>query len=179
MGVVVVVAATDGVVLASDTLAVDGHGGVTSENAQQLFEFDDAVVGAVGDRGDVDAFARHIRGELQQVDVEPGRSVDASSVSRIVAEAAADADVEALVAAQDADGTATAHQVDPAGGVVPVETAAVGTGATLAVGYLDAADAPDGLAAAIELAEESVAAAQDVDPETGGDVDVVSLADDE
>lgn len=178
MGVVVAVAADGGVALASDTLAVGGDGGVTSENAQQLYEFDDAVVGAIGDRGDVDAFARRVRGELQQLDVEPGRHTDAAAVSRIVAEAAADGDVEALVAARDG-GDVTAQQVDSDGGVVSVETGAVGSGAALALGYLESADAPDDLAAATALARESVDAARDVDPESGGDVDVATLADDE
>lgn len=178
MGVVVAVAVDGGVALASDTLAVGNDGGVTSENAQQLYEFDDAVVGAVGERGDVDAFARRVRGELQQVDVEPGRRVDAAAVSRIAAEAAADADVEALVAARE-DGDATAQQVDADGGVVPVERGAIGSGASLALGYLESAAAPADLESATDLARESVEAAQDVDLESGGDVDVVALADDE
>jgi proteasome beta subunit len=176
MGAVVGIDADGGAVLASDTLAVD-DGTVTSENAKQLFEFDDAIVGAVGDRGDVEEFARSVRGELQQVDVEPGTDLDVGRFGRIAASAAADVGVEALVAARDGAGNASVRRVGPSGAVVSVTTGALGSGSAVALGYLKGKGPPEGLPDAVELARESVQAAQDVDVETGGDVEAVTLED--
>ncbi|MXR22209.1 hypothetical protein [Halobacterium bonnevillei] len=176
MGVVVAIDADGGAVLASDTLAVD-DGRVTSENAEQLFEFDGAIVGAVGDRGDVDEFARTVQGELQQVDVETGTDLDVGRLGRIAASAAADVGVEALVAGRDDVGDASVRRVGTSGDLVSVTTGALGSGSAVALGFLEGKDPPESLSDAVELARESVQAAQDVDVETGGDVEAVTLED--
>ncbi|WP_232701885.1 20S proteasome subunit A/B [Halobacterium wangiae] len=174
MGTVVAVETEDGVVIAADTLAVE-DGDVTSKRVRRLFEFDAAVAGAVGDQGDVDEFGRRIEAELRQLDVEAGREVGITNLGQIAADVAEGLGVAAVVAAHDGEGRAKFQRIGEDGSTVSAAKAALGTGSSVALGRLEHADVGPELVDAAELARETVRAAQDRDPETGGDVDVVEL----
>lgn len=174
MGTVVAIETEAGVVLAADTLAVV-DGDVTSKRARRLFEFDDAIAGAVGDQGDVDEFGRRIEAELRQIDVEEGREIGITNFGQIAADTAKDVGVDAVVVAHDGEGQAAFLRVGEDGSTVSAEKAALGTGSSVALGRLEKTDVGPELADASELARDTVDAARDRDPETGGDIDVAEF----
>lgn len=174
MGTVIAIETRDGVVLAADTLAVD-EGDVTSKRARRLFEFEGAVAGAVGDQGDVDKFGRRVEAELRQLDVEAGRELGLTNFGQIAADIAENLGVHALVAAHDGEGRAAFVQVAPDGRTVSAEKAAIGSGSSVALGRLEDADVGPELSDAADVARAAVSAAQDRDPETGGEIETVEL----
>ena len=175
MGTVVAIETEDGVVLAGDTLAVD-DGDVTSKRAHRLFEFEDAVAGAVGDQGDVDEFGRRLEADLRQLDVEAGRDLGVTRFGQMAAELAETLGVDAVVAAHDGEDRAKFLQVGSDGSTVSAERAALGSGSSVALGRLENGDVGPELGDAADVARAAVEAAQERDPETGGDVETVELA---
>jgi proteasome beta subunit len=176
MGTVVAIETEGGVVFAADTGAVDDSG-VTSEGARRLFTFDEALAGAVGDQGAVDEFGRRVDAKLRELDVEAGRQVALAPFARLAADVADDLGVEAVVAARDEDGRARFRRIGPDGGTLgDSEKAAIGSGASVALGHLDGATVGPDLTEAVELARASVESVRDRDPETAADVDVAELA---
>lgn len=175
MGTVVAIETDGGVAFAADTGVVDDSG-ATSEGARRLFSFDEALAGAVGDQGAVDEFGRRVDAKLRKLDVEEGRQVELTPFARLAADVADDLGVEAVVAARDEEGRAEFRRVGPEGGTLgDSETAAIGSGASVALGRLDSATVGPDLADAVALARESVEAARDRDQATSADVEVAEL----
>jgi len=176
MGTVAAVQTEGGVAFAANTGAVDDSG-TTSGGARRLFAFEEALAAAVGDQGAVDEFGRRVDAKLRKLDVEAGREVELDAFARLAADVADDLGVEAVVAARGDDGRARFRRVGPEGGTLgDSETAAIGSGASVALGHLDSATVGPELAEAVTIARESVEAARDRDPETAADVEVAELA---
>jgi proteasome beta subunit len=176
MGTVAAVQTEGGVAFAADTGAVD-DGNATSSGARRLFAFEEALAGAVGDQGAVDEFGRRVDAKRRKLDVEAGREVELDAWARLAADLADDLGIEAVVAARTGDGRARFRRVGPAGGTLgDSETAAIGSGASVAVGHLDSATVGPELAEAVTLAREGVEAARDRDPETTADIETAELA---
>ena len=192
MATIVGVRCRDGVVLAGDRLRVrDGR--VESRNRQHVFDFDldgDAVGGAaVGP--DVGRFADRLGSELRSYRLERG-PVPLAAVERIGSDVASETGSEAIVAARDRDrdhdededgdgngnGRAALRAVYPDGSTLSDSPAVFGSGASLALGQLEAADLD---AMSVDDCEsflrETFGAVAERDPGTGEAVDVWTLAD--
>ncbi len=174
MGTVVAIETTGGAAIAGDELATRG-GTVTGGGADRVFEFDGAGAGAVGDESDVDEFRRRLDAELREKRMDRDREVDVDLLARIAAAVAEDVGVDAVVAARDDDGAARIRQVDADGGVLPGPVVALGSGAPVALGRLEAADRDLDLRATEDLLAETLATVAERDADTGGDVDRWSL----
>ena len=187
MATIVGVRCRDGVVLAGDRLQVrDGR--VESRNRQHVFDFDldgDAVGGAaVG--SDVDRFADRLGGELRSYRIERG-PVPLAAVERMGSDVASETGSEAIVAACDhdedenggGDGRAALRALYPDGSTLSDSPVVFGSGASLALGQLEAADLD---AMSVDDCEsflrETFGAVAERDPGTGEEVDVWTLADD-
>lgn len=164
-----------GVVLAGDTRTTTG-GTVTSDSVQRVFDLDGAGAGAVGDPGDVDEFGRRLESELRTHEMETDTGTALNWIARTAAETATATGVEAVVGARDADGVARIRRVGPDGSVLEDATVALGSGAPVALGRLEDADLGADLDETAALARDVVAVAAERDVETGGDVDVWTLA---
>lgn len=163
-----------GVVLAADRVATRG-GSVVSRSVEKVFTFDTVGAAVVGDRGGTDTFRREFDAELRSYRTERG-DAQLDAVVRIASRVAADADVDVLVAARDEDGRARLRTVGSDGSVLGEAYDAIGTGAQLALGRLEAVDRGVELSAAASTAESVLATVAQRDPGTGEDVDVWQLA---
>jgi proteasome beta subunit len=193
MATIVGVRCRDGIVLAGDRLQVrDGR--VESRNRQHVFDFDldgDAVGGAaVG--SDVDRFADRLGGELRSYRLERG-PVPLAAVERMGSDVASETGSEAIVAARDrdhdedenggggggGDGRAALRALYSDGSTLSDSPVVFGSGASLALGQLEAADLD---AMSVDDCEsflrETFGAVAERDPGTGEEVDVWTLADD-
>lgn len=175
MGTVVAIETTGGAAIAGDRLATRG-GTVTSGSAERVFDLDAVGAGAVGEEGDVDAFRRRLDAELRSERMERHREIDVEVLARIAAEIAGDVGVEAVVATRDEEGVARIRQIGPDGSVLPGPVVALGSGAPIALGRLEAADRDRDLDATEELVRETVETVAERDADTGEVVDRWSLA---
>jgi proteasome beta subunit len=174
MGTVVGFECADGAVLAADRVLARG-GSVVSRSVDRLFAFDTVGTAVAGDRSGIDTFEREFDAELRSYRTERGEpSLDA--VTRLAAEVAADASVDALVVARDRDGRARLRTVSADGSVMDQEYTALGSGAQLALGQLEVADRTVDLSTAAATAERVLTTVSRRDPGTGEEVDVWKLA---
>jgi len=173
MGTVIAFEADGGVAIAGDTRTTAG-GTVTGE-VQRVFDLEEVGAGAAGDSGSVQAFGRGLDAALRERAFERDGPLGPDELARAAAEVAEDVGVEAVVATRDADGVARVRQVGPDGSVLEGPVVALGSGAGLALGRLEAMglDVDAGaLAATARDVLETVAAR---DAGTGEDVDVWTL----
>lgn len=178
MSTIVGVETPAGVALAADRASVSG--GTVEGSVDRVFEFGAAVAAAVGDPGDVAAFERDLRSQLDRDRIERDREARIDRLARVASQVAADTGVEALVAARDDEGRARLRAVDSSGGVLEDAAAAFGTGAGVALGSLEEATFDDlDLDAVEERLREVVSATAERDAETGEDVNAVTLSSDE
>ena len=173
MSTIVGVEADGAVALAADRSSVSD--GTVGGEVDRVFEFEAAGAAAVGEPGDVAAFERRLRSELDRDRLERDRAPNVDRVARLASEIAGSEGVEAIVAARDEEGSPGLRSIDAAGGVLSDTVAAAGTGAEIALGVLEGADfdpEPDGLE---ERVREVVATVADRDSETGDGIDSWSL----
>ncbi|GAB3321107.1 20S proteasome subunit A/B [Haloplanus rallus] len=172
MSTVAGVACPAGVVLAGDRVVASG-GRIRSRSRRHVLEFD--RVGAAVVCGDVPAVADRLDAEIRSYRTERGRlRIDA--VARLVADVATEFDASVLVTAPDDAGVPRLRSIDPDGGVTEESLAALGSGAALALGVLEAGHDPEAsLDDAAALARDALAAAAERDPGTGTDVDTYRL----
>ena len=168
MATIVGIECADGVLLAGDrTLATDGT--IRSTDKRHVFDF-----GAVGAAGAVDTFSRELEAEIRQYRTERSEPVRVDPLARMASSLSSRTGAEAIVAAPDADGAPRLRVVYDDGSVVDDDRGALGSGAALALGQLDAAGDLT-LADAADLVEDLFAAVAERDPGTGTDVDVYRL----
>lgn len=178
MGTVVGIESDGGAVVAGDTRVAE-DGSVTSEGGRRVFDLGDVGAGATGDPGDVQAFGRRLDAALREREHDADDAVEVDVVARIASTVAEETGVEAVVAARDGEGVARVRRVGPDGGVLEGPTVALGSGAAVALGRLAAADLAVDVAATEALAREILAAVAQRDAETGSDLDVWTLANDD
>ncbi|WP_248895566.1 hypothetical protein [Haloplanus halobius] len=174
MSTVIGVACAEGVVLAGDRLAVtDGH--VRSRSHRHVFEFGEAGAAIVGAPGDVDAFADRLDAEIRSYRTERGQ-LRIDPFARLASDLADDRGVSGVVAAPDADGEPALRSITP-GSVTEDDVAAFGSGASVALGVLEAGHDPDAsLDDAAELTRRALDAAAERDAGTGDDIDTYRLS---
>jgi proteasome beta subunit len=167
MSTVLGVACGDGVVLAGDRLVTsDGH--VHSRSRRHVFDF--GAVGAAVVDGDVDGFVDRLEAEIRAYRTERG-DPEVDPVVRMASDLAAEFGVSALLAART-DGRPALRAVAADGGVTDDDVAAFGSGASVALGALEAGHDPDAtLDAAAALARDALSAAAERDAGTGSELD--------
>jgi proteasome beta subunit len=175
MSTIVGIRCRDGVVIAGDRLLVRDER-VESRNRQHVFDLDEGV-GAAAVGPDVDRFADRLESELRSYRLERG-AVSLAAVERFAGEIADETDHEAIVAAPDDDDRATARGVYADGATLADPPMALGSGASLALGQLEAADL-DTLSVrdAEPFVRDLFESIAERDPGTGEEIDVWTLAD--
>jgi proteasome beta subunit len=175
MGTVVALATDGGIVIAGDSREVE-NGTVTSRRLGRVLDFGDVGSGVVGDAGDVQTFGRRLESELGSWRLEREDDVEIQSAARMAATVAAETGVAAIVGAFGPDGTGQLREVAEDGRTVETSTAALGSGAEIALGVLDSTDPGASLEAMVSTAREAIDRASDRDTGTGGRTDVWSLS---
>jgi proteasome beta subunit len=175
MSTIAAVRCREGVVVAGDRLAVrDGR--VERRNRQHVFDFS-STVGAAAVGRDVGQFSDRLAGELRSYQFERD-DVSLDALERLASDRTREVGVEAIVATRDEDGRAAFRAISADGSALSDSPMAFGSGATLVLGQLEAADVESvSLSAAETLLREVFASAAERGPGTGGTVDVWTLAD--
>ncbi|WP_152042917.1 20S proteasome subunit A/B [Salinigranum salinum] len=183
MATIVGLRCRDGVVLAGDRVLVrDGR--IESRNRRHVFDFDDVGAAAVG--SDVDRFADRLAGELRSYRLDRG-SVSVAVLERLASELASGTGMEAVVAGRDRDdegerengtGRAALRGVYADGSTLGDPPMALGSGASLALGQLEAADLDSmSVAEAETFVHDLFETVAERDPGTGAETDVWTLSD--
>ncbi|WP_435118120.1 hypothetical protein [Halolamina sp. C58] len=160
-----------GAVLAADRLVVDNHT-VSSKRAERLAAFDDCGAAAVADP---DQFRRELDGKRRAYETDHGENPGIEPFTRMATDAAGTVGTDAAVAARDDEGRARVRAVYADGSVIEDSPVALGTGAELAFGRLEAG-VPGELDEAAAFAREVIEGVGERDTRTGGEADVWTLA---
>lgn len=170
MGTIAGVECANGVVIAGDKRAMSG-GTVTSETAENVYEYGEVGVAVIGDRGGTDEFARQFEANVRKFRTE-GESASITKLANVAADITEETGVDVIVAARDDDGTARIREVGSDGSVLDDSIAARGSGATVALGNLETADLDVDVDEAEALLRETLTAVAERDTETGDEIDV-------
>lgn len=173
MSTIVGVETDGGVALAADRTSVAD--GTVGGEVDRVFAFEDAAAAAVGDPGDVAAFGRRLRSELDRDRLERDRAPSVDRVARLASEIAESTGVEVLLAARDEDAVPRLRSIDASGAVLADTVAAAGTGAGVALGVLEETSFHPGPDDLEERVREVVTTVADRDPETSDEIDSWSL----
>lgn len=161
-----------GAVVAADRLVVDNDT-VSSRNVDRIADFDDCGGAAVADP---DRFRRELGGTRREYETDHGESPGIEPFTRMATDVASTVGTDAAVAARDDDGRARVRAVYADGSVIEDSPVALGTGAELAFGRLEAG-VPADLDEAESFAREVVEGVAERDTRTGDEADVWTLAD--
>lgn len=176
MGTIIGATAEDGVVLAADRRVTEG-GTVRSESGEKLFDYEDAGAVATGAQGAIQEFDRELESEIRQRRMQEERPVRIQAFERIASRLAEEHGVEAIVAARDEEAVARLRGVDSEGGVVTDDVVAFGTGASVALGRLEAEDWDVSVEEAADRVGDTVKSVAERDTDTGNEIDVWTLED--
>ena len=177
MGTIVGLRCGDGVVLAGDRVLVR-NGRVESRNRGHVFDLGSGV-GAAAVGSDVDRFADRLESELRSYRLERG-DVSLPTLERLASEVASETGTEAVVAGPDRDdeGRAGLRGVSADGSTLSDPPVTLGSGASLALGQLEAADLDSmSVSAAETFVRDLFAAVAERDTGTGEETDVWTVAD--
>jgi proteasome beta subunit len=173
MSTVLGVSCAGGVVIAGDRVVARG-GHVRSRSRRHVFDVGRVGFAVVG--ADVDGFADRLEGEIRTYRTERG-DLDIEPFARVASDLAAEFDVTALLGARDDDGRPALRAVTADGGVTADDVAAFGSGASVALGALEAGHDPDAtLDEAAALARDALSAAAERDGGTGSEYDSYRLS---
>lgn len=171
MPTIVAFETSDGAVLAADRLVVSDNT-VSSRNVDRIAGFDDCGAAAISDP---DRFRRELDGKLREYETDHGDGPGIEPFTQLASEVASDVGTDAVVAARDDDGTARVRAVYADGSVIDDAPVALGTGAEMAFGRLEAG-VPSGLDDAESFAVELIEGVAERDTRTGDEADVWTLA---
>jgi proteasome beta subunit len=160
----------DGAVFAADRLVVDNDT-VSSKNADRIAEFEDCGAAAVADP---DRFRRELDGERRGYETDHGESAGIEPFTRMATDVAAAVGADVAVLARDGDGRARVRAVYADGSVIDDSPVALGTGAELAFGRLEAG-VPSDLDEAESFAREVIEGVAERDTRTGKEADAWTL----
>ncbi len=175
------VKARDGVVLATDKRMSFG-GFIMSRNARKIFIVEDRIgIAFAGLYGDMSGLVRILEAQVKSyslsANVKPTVYMVAKRLSLIMySYKAFPFYVETIIAGVDPDGTPRLYVLDSLGSITEEPYAAVGSGATIAYGYLESHYREDlGVEDAEAIAEGAVRTAIARDAGSGDGIDVVSI----
>lgn len=177
MGTVVALEAEPGVAIAGDTRASDS-GTVHSDEYRRIFDFGRVGAGVVGGGSAIEQFQHRFGSELRSHEFETERTPTIDRAAQIGAQQAEHAGVGAAVAARDPAGTPRLREIRADGEVLDGPVVALGDGEPVALGRLDSVS-PSGLDDLVSAVVDAVEIAIERDAETGGEVDVWTLPDEE
>lgn len=173
MSTVLGVACAGGVVLVGDRVVASG-GHLRSRSRRHVFAFGRVGFAVVG--ADVDGVADRLEREIRTYRTERG-DLTVDPFARLASDLAAEFDAAVLLAAPDGDGRPTLRAVAVDGGVTADDVAAFGSGASVALGALEAGHDPDAtLDEAAALARDALSAAAQRDAGTGTELDSYRLS---
>jgi proteasome beta subunit len=182
MGTIVGLRCRDGVVLAGDRVLVrDGR--IESRNRRHVFDFgfdpDDAGTAAVG--SDVDRFADRLESELRSYRLERA-PVSIAVLERVGSEVASETGSEAIVAGRENEpeneGRAAIRAIYADGSTLSDPPMVLGSGASLALGQLEAVDLDAlSVAEAETFVRDLFGNVAERDPGTGDEIDVWTAVD--
>jgi proteasome beta subunit len=172
MPTVIAFEAAEAVVVAADRTVVR-DAAVASTSSERLLDFEDCGGAAVDEPRRV---RRELDGKLRAYRTERGDSPTVEPFTRLVEGVVGEVGTDAAVAARDHDGEAQLRGVYADGSVLEDPPLALGTGAELALGRLEA-PRPGGTEEAASFAREVLSGVAERDPRTGDEHDVWTLAD--
>jgi len=161
----------EGAVLAADRLVVSDDT-VSSKSAERIADFADCGAAAVADP---DEFRRELDGERREYELEHGENPGIEPFTRMASDVAGAVGTDAAIAARDENGNVHVRAVYADGSVIEDSPVAVGTGAELAFGRLEAGT-PDSLDDGAEYARDLIDGVSGRDTRTGEDADVWTLS---
>ena len=161
-----------GAVVAADRLVV-ADGRVSSKRADRIAEFGDCGGAAVADPGE---FRRELDGKRRAYEADHGGNPGIEPFTRAATDVARAVGTDAVVAARDGNGDAQVRAVYADGSVIDDSPVALGTGAELAFGRLEAG-VPADLDEAAAFAGDLIEGVAERDTRTGDEADVWTLAD--
>ena len=176
------VKAGDGVALATDRRMAYGTF-IMSRNARKVFRINDRIgIVFAGLYGDISGLVRILRADLRSYELTTGNPITtfmtAKRLSLIMySYKMLPFIVETIVAGLDPDGTPRLYVLDSLGSITEEPYAAVGTGATIAYGYLEANYRED-LSGdeALQIAVNAVKTAIVRDAGTGDGIDALLIS---
>lgn len=162
-----------GAILAADRTLVSG-GSIRSRDRQRVYGRDEWGIAVATD--DVTAVRDRVDAGIREYSLSRD-TPRINPVERIVASVAEQETAEIVVAARDEDGDAGIRAIRSDGSVLADSPVAMGSGAALALGQLEAASMEIDDDKAISLARETITGAAERDAGTGSTVDVWTLQD--
>lgn len=174
MGTVLGIELDDGVLLAGDRTAVRGDTRV-GDAVRRVFDLGTAGAAGVGEPGDIREFAARLEAAVDEYRTDRDERIGIDPLAHAAAPIAEATDVDAIVAAPDDESTARLRSVRSDGSILEETTVALGSGAQLAIGRLEAIE-PEGDLAAVEgEVRDLFDAIHERDPETGSEIDTWTL----
>ena len=173
--------ASDGVVLAADRRMSYGSF-IVSRNARKVFRVGDRIgVATAGLYGDISGLLRIVETEMRYYETTYNTRMSLKALAKLLSNILYSSKffpyyVEVIVGGIDRDGKPRVYVLDPVGAITEESFIAVGTGATTALGVLEA-EYRDGITVeeAEELAIRAVRAAIARDAGSGDGVDVLAI----
>jgi proteasome beta subunit len=176
------VKARDGVALATDRRMAYGTF-IMSRNAKKVFRINERVgIVFAGLYGDISGLIRILSADLKNYELVTGNPVTTYMVAKrlsliMYSYKMLPFIVETIVAGLDPDGTPKLYVLDSLGSITEEPYAAVGTGATIALGYLEANYREDMESSeALSLAVNAVKTAIVRDAGTGDGIDAILIS---
>jgi len=171
---------SEGVVLAGEKrLSYDGF--VLSRNARKIHMITDRIgVGFAGLMGDVNYLVRLLRYSAKNYELQHGREIRTRSLAKLLSVILYSYKLfpmltEVVVGGYDEEGPSL-YILDPVGSVIEEKYVAVGSGAQLALGYIEPRYRPEiSLKEAEELAVNAVKTVIERDVLSGDGIDLVTI----
>jgi proteasome beta subunit len=174
MSTVVAIRSEAGVAIAGDT-QTSNDGVVSSDGLRRVFDIRGVGAGVVGETDAIQEFERQFEAALRDREFETSDGLEIESVARIAAREAENADVTTIVAARDSEGTPRIREVHTDGSILEESTIAIGTGAALALGQLEATRLGNDIDDLTAAVRDVIAVVIERDVDTGGDIVVWTL----
>lgn len=176
MGTVLGLEIDEGVLLAGDRTEVRGRTRV-GDAVRRVFDFEAAGAAGVGTPGGLREFGAQLDADVSKYRTERDERIEIGRLAHMAVPIARTTGVDAIVAAPDEESTARLRSVRHDGSILAETTVALGSGAQLALGRLEAIEPESDLAAAEREVRDLFDAIHERDPETGSEVDTWTLRD--
>ena len=176
MPTVVGARAATGVVIAGDRLETR-DGVVVSDDVERVTAIDTLILGSAGVTSAVQELQAAMSREQREHAIEHDSPLSADRLERLLATYTREFETSSLAATTDHDGTAILFQADESGAVTREDTAAIGTGAAIALGLLEQLDRNASVATVREQLIELLRIVTNRDTETGTAIDYEELLD--
>lgn len=166
----------DGTAVAADRRETRG-GQVVSERTRRIHSFDEIVIASAAPAGDLRELSDRFDEKRRRYAHDHGRAPTVDAAERLASDLAAQIGVSALLLARDRAGKAQLVRIDDTGGSTREPMTAIGSGAAVAIGLLEALDRDIPLEDAEHALGDLLNTVAGRDTETGDTVDIGILSD--